>query len=163
MYKYLMILIVSLFAVACGDEHAHEDGETPQEEGCEHMQAGPAEAVTAAADQASAPDATFEHTRVDLTLLDDGTGVFNGYANYESTEAGEYFLFSKNDAPFQILDSSGTEVPIESTNADFAECTDVAVEYLFDLEVGTYTFVFGPTSEGAASYVVEHAGEHAEE
>lgn len=165
MKKLMMLLaILALSVSACGDEdHDDHADETPQAEACEHMVDGPAESATGAADQTSATSATFEHTRVDLTLAEDANGDYVGYVNYEATAAGEYYLFANNEAPLMVLDSSGNEVTIESTNTDFTECTDVAVEYLFDLEVGTYTFVFGPGADASVSYVVEEAGEHSED
>lgn len=161
---FIAILSISMIVLAaCGDdaESEPEVEETPQGEACEHMVEGPAIEVEAADGVEAAPDATVEHTRVDLTLVDDGMGANAGYVTYAADETGEFYVFTSSDVAFSILDANENEVTIEATEA-VGECDEVVQRHVVDLEVGTYTFFFGPTSDTAVSFVVEHAGEHEE-
>lgn len=163
MKKTLMLMLIALTASlgACGDDtDGAEPEETPQEEACEHMAEGPAISVTGATTGEDALDATAEHTRVDLALVDDaGSNV--GIVSYQADEAGEYIVFTNNDVTLAVLDANGESVAIEETTT-VTECAEVALQHTVDLDVGTYLMQFGPTSEAGVSFVVEH-GDHSGE
>src|SRR5688572_14994746 len=65
--KLLAALLMStaLLATACGDD----EEENPDVEGCEHLQEGPATAVTATATSENAPAIRADHRRYDVTLV----------------------------------------------------------------------------------------------
>ena len=62
-----------------------------------------------------------------------------------------------------VFDGGGNEVEIEATEVGSEHCTEVAVSHTIELEVGTYTLSFGPTSAREVSLVHEEAGGHADE
>ncbi len=166
--KILMVAFVLMGAVACGDEddhdnnhdnHNNENNHNLEEEACEHMADGPFESVTATTDAASGPSIAVEHSRVDVTLVDDGNGMFTGFVTFPAGEEAEFAFFLSADVPFTITDSGGTEVAAEETNGPLDACaTDVLASMVYDLEVGTYTIEIGPTSETEVGIVHEEAG-----
>ena len=162
-----MILSLALLLplAACGDEDSDtpapgEEEESVEEEGCEHMAEGPATAVTAAADAASAPDATAEHTRVDIALagVEGGNG---GFVIYEAEADGEYIFFLDKTVGLTITDAAGNAVEIEESGpVDL--CSEVAIHHVVDMGLGLHTIAFEATAETSLSMVVEAAGEHEE-
>jgi hypothetical protein len=157
--------LVALFAVGCGedaDDVSVEEGEeSPEEEACEHMAEGPAQAVTASAVVAEAPDGTAEHTRIDVALVD-VSGTVGGFVNYEAAEDGEYVFFLNDDSAFTLRDAVGVPLASESSGP-VAECGEVVVFHQYDLEVGTYIMDFEGSDETSVSVVVEALGEHSDE
>ncbi len=138
----------------CGD-HDHED-HSPAEEACEHTVDGPFQDVTATAASDGAPSASFEHTAVRITLVADANDASqnSGFVTFKAEEATEFGFFLSANVTMAITDASGTAVAIEES-ADVAACTQVAKQHNADLEVGTYTLQFGPTTETLVSLVVE--------
>jgi hypothetical protein len=130
------------------------------EGGCEHMAAGPAQSVTAAAfGSAGAPGIAAPHTRydVDLAAVEGGVG---GDVSYPAAEATDYVIALSRDIPFQVLDASGVVVAIEESLRTGLPCEGVAVFHVVELDVGTYVLRFGPTATGGVSVVVEEASGH---
>lgn len=159
--KYAMFALIASFALACSDEeeHAHEE-ETPEAEACEHLQEGPAVAITALADPDGAlPRGDEPHKRIDVTLADLDAQK-GGYIAYEAAEAGEYLFFVNQTLTFKVMDAEGTEVALENSVTGSDLCTDIAVTHTVDLEVGTYTLMFGPTDLTEVSFVAEHDEAH---
>lgn len=159
---FLLLLSVLLWS-ACGHDHDDEHGSV-EDEGCEHMQDGPNKAVSAAAEVMSAPDATAEHTRIDVSLVDvtDGKG---GSVQFIPDEAGEFYLFLSADVPVKLTKASdGAEVTAEVVGGAIAQCSAaIPKHYVFDLEASTYILSFGPTTEPSVRFVFEAAGEHSED
>ena len=156
-------LSMSLFTLACGDEHDHDhDGHSDmslEAEACEHMANGPATAVTAGATEAEAADtaaADWLHKRVDVTLSDDGNGGFAGYLTYEATETAEYVFFTSGDFTVQVAGAAA-----EATAA-VAECTDVQNGLTFDLEVGEHVVMISASTETVSLVAEEAAGDHSD-
>ncbi len=158
--RYLLwILAAGLALGACGkDEETHG----VEEELCEHMAEGPAQAVTAGADNAGAPSATYEHTRVDISLTD-VTGGKGGVVKYESGEATDYIFAMNKNIPVKIADAQGADVAVEATEVGSEACAEVAVQHTVALGVGTYYLSLGPTTETLVGLVVEEAAGHAHE
>ena len=135
----------------CGGE---EEGEF--DELCEHLEAGPAEAVEAASDIDLAPAVADDHTRYDITLTDG-----SGFVSFNADEAGEFLFGGDVDAfDLGITDSSGATIEIEETVA--GPCTFASKAYVADLAIGSYTLEIG-ASAGALGLVIEHGGEHDED
>ena len=145
------------------DEHDPHQGEQHAEgaveEACEHMADGPFEDVSATATAGDAPSATHEHTAVNISLVADASSPADniGYVTFAADEATEFAFYLSTDIPFAVFDAMDTEVLIEESTA-VVDCSEVAVEHVADLEVGTYTLWFGPTIETMVSLVVEEAG-----
>ena len=143
-----------IFGTACGggeEEHGVEA------EFCEHFKEGPFQTVTAAATAADAPEATFEHTRVNVTLTST-TGGNGGFIHIESEEAHELILAISADVPMKVFTTDGTEVAAEATEGN-DECTEVVRMQTFDFEMARYNIQFGPTSETMIGFGFEEAGE----
>ncbi len=147
----------------CGDDHDEHHGGAA-EEACEHTKEGPFQDVTATAAADGAPSATFAHTAVRITLVDDADDNTkkSGYVTFEADEAAEFAFFLSADVPMAIMDANSADVEIEES-ADVAECTEVAKQHNADLEVGTYTLKIGPTTESTVSLVVEEAHHEGED
>ncbi len=174
--KYALALSFLFTTTACGDEENHDNHEenhenhdseeNPHEEACLHMQNGPSEAITANAekDLSALPDATKEHTRVDITLVTGADfGEDNGgYVRYEAEETGDYAIFVSADVALEITDGD-TTIAFEEEGEAVTECTEVSVANLVELEAGkSYQIKIGPTSETEVRLVIEH-GEHEHE
>ncbi len=140
----------------------HEEHGSIVEEACEHTADGPFEDVVATGDAASAPDVTLEHTAVRIAL-DAASGTEPAFVKFSADDDAEFVFFLSADIPFAMTSSVGETVTPEETVA-VDECSEVAVQHTFDLEVGTWTIALGPTSEDEVSLVFEEAGheEHPE-
>ena len=152
-----LALFAATALTGCGD-HDHEEHHGPAEEACEHTKEGPFQDVTATAAADGAPSATFAHTAVRITLVEDADDNTqnSGYVTFAADEAAEFAFFLSTDVPLAIMDANSAAVDIEES-ADVAECTEVAKQHNADLEVGTYTLKIGPTTEASVSLVVEEA------
>ncbi len=128
---------------------------------CAHIVGGPAEPIIASADVASAPDATFEHTRVDVTLADLGDGTRGGFVKFRPGAAGEFVIFTTADVTLAVTDAQGVAVPLEERETDFADCAEAAVGYHITLAIGTYDVQVQPTALSEVSFVFYHRdGDH---
>ena len=170
---FLFALLVSLsqFGVACegsdgseetdGGQEEHNEDEV-NEEGCEHMEEGPSESVTATASlEGTQTDISAAHTRFDIALLED-SGSYTGFVTYDASEEGELFLFLNANVPVSVTRlSDGSTVEIEETDEAFAFCDAVSVLHVLDVELGTLALEFGPTSESEVRAVLElTTGDH---
>lgn len=157
----LALSLSLLTLAACGEEEDSEPMEEEHalaEEGCTHMENGPAFEVTASADASGAMPGTGEHMRADITLIGEA-GQLGGFVTAEADEDGEFVLFMSKDVPIKVLDAQGAEVDIEATEA-VDLCDAVALAHTMDLTVGLYTIELGPTEETSVSLVFEAGGEH---
>ncbi len=146
-----------------GTDGGHEEHDV-EEELCEHMAEGPADAVTAGADLAGAPDISTAHRRYDLALIDDGNNMFIGSASFAADEEGELIIAFNTDVPVAFFDGDGTSIAIEDTEIGSEACDEVGVIHTIDVEVGTVEFRFGPTDATEVQIVVEEgAHDHEEE
>ncbi|MCC6621013.1 MAG: hypothetical protein IT385_07145 [Deltaproteobacteria bacterium] len=130
------------------DEHGGE-GEPLGAEACEHLEIGPAQAVTAGVDATSAVDTSEEHTRYDVTLVTVGEQP-GGFVAMAIADAGEHVVFLDRDVALTITDAAGR--PIEAARAvGDPSCDRVAVAYTVDFDVGTYTLTIAAASPSTAS------------
>ena len=143
---------LSLAACSGGDDEHTE--ETIEAEFCEHFTGGPYRMVTSSTTAAGAPDVTFEHTSVQITL---NGGA--GFVTYASGEMTDHAIALSKDVPLKVA-QGGADLTIESTEKPTdAPCTELAVIYTVGLGVGTATLELGPSSEAEVSLIVEEAGE----
>lgn len=139
------------------DEDAgHEEEHDPAEEACEHMEEGPTATHTATLN-APFPDVSAEHTRHDVTLIDDG-GQNGGSVALEIPEAGEHLVFLDRDVPVTFLDVGGTPIDVE-LDEPVDLCDVVARQKHVEFAVGTVEIRFGPTTETFVRLVVEESDE----
>ena len=161
---YLLLSLLAATAACGGHEggHGHDDG-TPEVDACEHMIEGPGQAATAVADMsADAPDVGEHHTRWEIALVADASGMYGGHVDLVVEEAGISDLFLAVDVPVKIWNAGGSEVTVHHAQTSITECTEVSVGLGYQLGVGTYRVGFGPTTEQAVSMVVVLEGEHEE-
>jgi hypothetical protein len=147
-----ILLSAALLLSAC------PPAENPNTEGCEHITAGPARAVTAVA-TGDGPMIDDDHYRYDVTLVP-VTGGNGGRIRFAASEAGHYLFFLDKGVPFSVEDSSGGAVAIEESLTSIAECTEVRARHAVPLPVGTSHAIFGPTSETTVRVVVEPEAAH---
>ncbi len=165
MKKTIYITLLVAFLGACGSDDTNTSNtnnqtteETPESEACEHLAEGPFQAVTAAADATGTlENAAYEHTRVNIALVDIDGGK-GGFTSFESDGEGDFYFFLSADVPLKILDGSGADVAIESTTIGSDLCTDIGATHVVELAVGTYTLEFGPTTSTEVGLVHELAG-----
>lgn len=151
-----LFLCSMLSLAACGPAE-----ESADVEGCEHLEEGPATAVTATATSQDAPAVSDDHRRYDISLVDVAGGK-GGNVKFASAEQGDFILFLGANVPVKVLDSNGGEVAIEESATSSATCDAIKGRHVVELGVGTYTFEFGPTPATLVQLVLEH-GEHAHE
>jgi hypothetical protein len=149
----LLPLLVLALAACPGTQPT----ETPDDEGCEHLQEGPAAAVTAASSATGAPAVSNDHKRYDVTL----TSGAAGYVSFASSAAGDYIFFLDQAVPFAVQDPAGANVAIESSALTGAKCAEVKGRHVVPLGVGTYRLVLGPsTTVTKVGMVVEEDAAH---
>jgi hypothetical protein len=123
-------------------------------EGCEHLQKGPAVALTGGAmADASAPEFKLDHKRYDVAL----TGG-KGFIKYQSGEAKEYVFFTSPTATVTITDSAGKPVALTSSATSSKACTDIQGRYTAKLGIGVYYLALN-ASASKVSVVVEDAND----
>ncbi|NNC02660.1 hypothetical protein HJC10_07320 [Corallococcus exiguus] len=150
-----LLLSTALLAAGCGgdEEEAHVD-----EEGCEHLQEGPAAAVTAAV-SGTGPAVSNDHKRYDIALVDVAGGK-GGAVSFAVSEATDYVLYTNATVPVTVTNGSGTTVEFEESATSSSLCTDIKGRYVVPLTVGTHTLTFGPSTLSSVSLVIEESGEH---
>ena len=148
-------------AAGCDEDHEHEHEEVSLgAEACEHLEEGPIKTVTAGADAASATDASDEHTRWDVTLVD-VEGGNGGFIELALADAGEHVIVFTSDVDLMITNANGDEVTTtkamgspsgllpEATSV--ADCADVKAAFTVDFSVGTYTLAITPVAAAVTS------------
>lgn len=155
-----MSMVCAALGLGACDDHDHDDEAhgSVNEEGCEHMANGPNKAVAAVAALTDAvPDATAEHTRIDVTLVDGFEGKKGGYIRYEAAETGDFAFFVDSDVPIALLNDQGQPVAFEGAGASVNECSEVALRYTAELTAGSsYRIKIGPTDTAIVRFVIEH-------
>lgn len=156
----LMTLALALGCAPGPDEH---DEPSANDEACEHASEGPFLDVTAAGEGEDAPDVSAEHSAYNVeTVPLDEDGNRGGRVSFASSEAGDYNLYLSLHANVTVTDSDGTEVALEDSVHEVAECDEVAMFHTVELGVGTYEIALGPTDAETLVLVVEEAT-HAEQ
>jgi hypothetical protein len=154
MKRFSAVLLSVAFLAGCG--------ETIDSDACEHLQEGPAFAITASANETGAPAVSNDHRRYDISLIDrtDGKG---GSVSFTVTEANKYTLFLNGEVPVNLRDANGQRIEVIASGTGSSECSEIKRLHFFDLGVGTYSLTFGPTTVGSVSLVVveaKHEDEH---
>ncbi|NOK38679.1 hypothetical protein D7W79_42210 [Corallococcus exercitus] len=152
-----LLLSTALLAAGCGSDDAEEEGHV-DEEGCEHLQEGPAVNVTAAV-SGTGPAVSNNHTRYDIALVDVAGGK-GGAVSFAVSEATDYVLFTSATVPVKVTNGSGATVEFEESATSSTLCTDIQGRYVVPLTVGTHTLTFGPSTLSSVSLVIEESGEH---
>ncbi|MBN1204812.1 MAG: hypothetical protein JXB05_07805 [Myxococcaceae bacterium] len=148
------VLLSTALLIGCGDEAS------PDVEGCEHLQEGPASSVNASASTSGAPAVSNDHRRYDITLTDVAGGK-GGTVSFAAAEAVHYIIFTSADVPLAIKDANGQTVASEESASSSSECTEIKGRHTFPMKVGTHTITFGPTTQTSVSIVIEEeAGAH---
>jgi hypothetical protein len=149
---FAAVLLSAGLVFGCGEE----EEENIDVEGCEHLQEGPATAVTATATATGAPAVKADHNRYDVTLVD-VTGGKGGSVTFAAAEEGDYVLFTSADVQVSVKDANGQAVEIEASTKSSSECTEIKGRHTIPMKVGTHTLTFGPTAQSAVSVVIEPA------
>ncbi|RKH41600.1 hypothetical protein [Corallococcus sicarius] len=151
-----LFLSTALLVVGCGDDA--DEATSGDEEGCEHLQEGPAVNVTAVATGAG-PAVSNDHKRYDIALVDVAGGK-GGAVTFAVAEATDYILFTGASVPVKVTNGSGATVEFEESTTSSELCTDIKGRHVVPLTVGTHTLTFGPSTLSSVSLVIEEGGEH---
>ncbi len=139
-----LTLILSLGA-ACGHDDATE---SPDVEGCEHLEGGPFQQLTAGATRdSSAPVIDDDHIAYQVTGP--------GFVYFAPAEAGHYYLFLDTDAALELTGPDGEVIAPLETVTSSATCSNIAARHMVPLVVGT-TFV-ELADAGVVTIVIEPA------
>ncbi len=144
--RFSAVLLSVALLVGCGEETIDSDA-------CEHLQEGPASAITASANATGAPAVSNDHRRYDISLVD-GTDGKGGAVSFAVAEANDYTLFLNGLVPVVLRDASGQVVQVTASGTGSSECSDIQRRHFFSLGVGTYSITFGPTTAGSVSLVI---------
>ena len=134
-------------AVGCGDDHEHGHEESPAVDACEHLEEGPVIAVIAGAGD-TAPTLSDSHTRYDIDLSSAKD------VKVPIGEAAEYYFYFASATGLVVKDASGAVVPSEQQGSSSEDCDLVGAWFVFDLEVGTYTFELTPPAPSTDTQLV---------
>lgn len=116
----LVAAFAALLCFACSDDHDHD----ADAEACEHLEGGPSVAITASADDATAPAIAPDHKRYDITFVALAAD-YGGKVKLEA-EAGDYILFLDADVPLTVKAlATGAPVTPESAAKSSATCARV--------------------------------------
>lgn len=154
--RLVSLLVAATALPHCVDEAAAPAAEDPAAEACEHLAAGPAQAVTAKSVDTAAElaDVSKSHTRFDVTLPADASGTYAGYVKFPAPAAGSYLLVADAAAPLQLLDSAGKVIaPTAQTTA--GACSAVKTQLELPLAVATYRVKIGPYAKPLVGLLFE--------
>ncbi|WP_426751271.1 hypothetical protein [Myxococcus sp. Y35] len=149
------LLSSALVSAGCGDDASDEEHGVDAE-ACEHLQEGPASAVTATLGTDAPPAIRADHRRYDVTLADGPDGK-QGSVSFAASEATDFIFYTNADVPFSITDASGASVDIEESTSSSEDCADIKGRHVVPLTVGTFILTFGPTTASTISVLVEEA------
>lgn len=152
----LSILLAGSLAVAPGcpgntpadagdDDDAGDPGDPLDEHGCDHMEYGPENPVTASMGMADAPMVMTGHMRTDITLP---TGIDShaGYVHVMPPEAGPTNFYFDVDTEVRFMDMAGAAItPAES--GPLALCEQVATRMVVEAPA-MGVMLFFPSSTG---------------
>jgi hypothetical protein len=142
---WIVAAVVALGACGAGDDGPPEI----DFEGCEHLEGGPFQALTAgAARDASAPEVDDDHVGYRVTGP--------GFVRFGATEAGDYVFFYDTAATVEYTGSDGIVVAPEDRAASSPACDTIRQRDTVPMTVGTYYLELGA---GVATMVIEHAGD----
>lgn len=144
--RFSAVLLSVALLVGCGEETIDSDA-------CEHLQEGPASAITASANETGAPAVSNDHRRYDISLID-GTNGKGGSVSFAVTEANNYTLFLDEEVPVNLKDANGQRIEVVASGTGSSECSEIKRSHIFALSVGTYSLTFGPTTTGSVSLVI---------
>lgn len=147
--------------VVTGDEDVEEEDPLAEMVGdaCVHLQTGPFEAVTAAADAAGAPEITPGHLVNEVTLMDGA-----GFLTLTVEEHGEFLVASSTVVTLALTDAEGAAVEPEASPDVSGECAAIATAHVFHIEEGSY--ILSLTADSAITdfdLFVGHMGDHEHE
>ncbi|AEI66384.1 hypothetical protein [Corallococcus macrosporus] len=148
------LLSTALVSAGCGDDHPEEEG--VDAEACEHLQEGPASAVTATLGTDAAPAILADHRRYDVTLADGPDGK-QGAVSFAVSEAADYVIYTNADVDLSITTASGVAVEIEESSSSSEGCADIKGRHVVPLTVGTHYLTFGPTSAATVGVLIEES------
>jgi hypothetical protein len=148
----LAVLILPFALAACGDDGGGEDLDV---EGCEHLEEGPYEAVTATADTASAPEVADDHTSYTVTLPV-ATAGNAGFVRFAADEAGDFIFFLDADVDVELTDADGAVVTPEESATSSDACDTIRGKHTVELEVATYFLELSSPTIDEVNVVIEH-------
>ena len=166
--RHLAAAAAALALAACGGDdhdhdHVHDHGhgdslEAVEGHMCEHFQSGPFEMVTATGEATGAPSATFEHTRVNVSLPAGAGGMNEGWIHMDSEAPGEVLIGFSQDVPVEYRHDGGAVAPERSMMG--TACGELVMLHVLDVHMGRYDIRIGPTSEDTIGFGFEALGGH---
>ncbi len=144
-------MLIAALILACNDGTTTTtsdsgDDEDPAEHACEQVALAGAEvAATAAADGAPVLDPSEEP--FDVTLVDEGGGVYSGFVTLEADEELDALLFAAPADVVATLWQDGVEVGLPTPGPNEFCPDDIPEHWPLELEPGTYDLALGPSAE----------------
>lgn len=138
-----------------------DEGAVIEADLCEHATEGPYKALTASAEQSSAPEAYFSHTL--LTVTSAGAPGTH-FIKLSVSDAGEHVLGAIGATGLTVTDSSGASLQFEEEEAVTA-CAGIETAYHLELGIGTYyaAFEFAGPEAGFVLLTGEHEDDGGED
>ncbi len=149
----LLALPASLWLVACGDEHSHED---PDVEGCEHLTEGPYTAITATADTTGAPTIAADHMAYTVSLPAGASGN-SGHVAFAADDAVPWVFYLDQTVTAAFTTSAGAPITPSESATSSAACPEIAGRFVVPLEVGTAFLQLSSPTVSTVNVVVEPA------
>ncbi len=134
------------------------DEHDPLAEACEHLADGPAKALQAGADDASAVDGSAIHMRMDLSLVD-YAGAKGGVVKLAIAEAGDWMVLLSEDVTLSVASPSGAAIAPKASQPGGGTCPSAKVIHTYSLGVGAHLLRFGPGPGASVNVVVEAAAD----
>lgn len=150
--RSFLVLSSALVLAGCPQPPAN-----PDREACEHLEKGPATAVTAVA-TGDGPLIATDHRRYDVTLVPVTQGN-GGRVRFTASRAGDHVFFLGANIPVTFTTAAGAAVAIEKSQTSGMPCAAMHAKHTVPMAVGSYHVSFGPTPAASIAVVVE-AGAH---
>lgn len=152
--RLLLLCSLGLGATAC-DLSDEEVTGTVDEEGCEHLMDTGGMSITAAMVGDNAPPTVDDdHTRYNIQLPSVGGGDNQGVVEFQTT-AGVFVFFVDQNVPFEVQSTAGATIAAASRDTSSPACTLVRGRFEYNLPIGTYFVVIGPTQQSEIGMVIE--------
>lgn len=160
--RWLFMFCLAPLSACDSHGHGHDHGDDVFAEICEHLEQGPAQAVTASTDPDAAPSVDAEHTRFDVSLASDGSGQYGGYVQRAVGNTDQIVALDA-DVPYTVFGPDGNEIPMHHNLSTQTECGLAVSVRHFEMPIGTVRIAFGPTATDSFSMVVEASDHGADE
>lgn len=129
------------------------NSDVSEQEGCQYLKQGPSAALTASAEDATAPAILSDNRRYDVTLPQNGLAR-GGVLKFEVAAAAEWSFYTDRDVFFVVRDAAGmTLAGARIPGSKF--CPEIYSHRAYELKQGTYYIELESSSETMVKLVVK--------